>query len=108
MISVVIPALILCQIFFLNGSGLSWQEKIAAVRRSMDNKNSTALVLTAVDEIAWLLNLRGADVPFTPVFQSYLIVGLTWATLYLPAGKLTPDVEAHLNANGSNGAESVR
>ncbi|PNF27724.1 hypothetical protein B7P43_G12791, partial [Cryptotermes secundus] len=97
-------------LFVLNTSytGLSWQEKIAAVRQSMDNNNCNALVLTALDEIAWLMNLRGADVPFTPVFQSYLIVGLTWATLYLPPGKSTPDVEAHLNANGRNEADSVR
>jgi Xaa-Pro aminopeptidase len=74
----------------------------------MDNSNSNVLVLTALDEIAWLLNLRGSDVPFTPVFQSYLIVGLTWATLYLPPGKSTPDVAAHLNSNGSNEANSVR
>ncbi|KDR18194.1 Xaa-Pro aminopeptidase 2 [Zootermopsis nevadensis] len=89
-------------------AGLSWQEKIAAVRQSIDSNKSSVLVLTALDEIAWLLNLRGADVPFTPVFQSYLIVGTTWATLYLPPGKSTAEVVAHLNANGNNEANSVR
>jgi Xaa-Pro aminopeptidase len=74
----------------------------------MINNKSNVLVLTALDEIAWLLNLRGADVPFTPVFQSYLIVGITWATLYLPPGKSTPEVSAHLNSNDSNEANSIR
>jgi Xaa-Pro aminopeptidase len=74
----------------------------------MVTNKSNVLVLTALDEIAWLLNLRGADVPFTPVFQSYLIVGTTWATLYLPPGKSTTEVATHLNANGNNEANSVR
>lgn len=89
-------------------AGLSWQDKMTAVRQSMDNNKVNILVLTALDEIAWLLNLRGSDVPFTPVFRSYLIVGKTWATLYLPPGKSTPEVVVHLNSNGSNDANSVR
>jgi Xaa-Pro aminopeptidase len=94
--------------YTLNVSGLSWQEKIAAVHQFMANNKSNVLVLTALDEIAWLLNLRGADVPFTPVFRSYLVVGTTWATLYLPPGKSTTEIAAHLNANGNNEAISVR
>jgi len=78
------------------------------VRHSMESKNMNILLLTALDEIAWLLNLRGSDVPFTPVFRSYLIVGKTWATLYLPPGKSTPEVAVHLNSNGSNETNSVR
>jgi Xaa-Pro aminopeptidase len=89
-------------------AGLSWQDKMTEVRHSMESKNMNILLLTALDEIAWLLNLRGSDVPFTPVFRSYLIVGKTWATLYLPPGKSTPEVAVHLNSNGSNETNSVR
>jgi hypothetical protein len=81
---------------------------MTAVRQSMDSNNVNILVLTALDEIAWLLNLRGSDVPFTPVFRSYLIVGETWATLYLPPGKSTQEVVVHLNSNSSNEVNSVR
>jgi Xaa-Pro aminopeptidase len=81
---------------------------MTAVRQTMDNNNVNILVLTALDEVAWLLNLRGSDVPFTPIFRSYLIIGKTWATLYLPPGKSTPEVAVHLNSNGSDEVNSVR
>ncbi|XP_069700118.1 xaa-Pro aminopeptidase ApepP-like [Periplaneta americana] len=89
-------------------TGLSWQDKISAVRQTMAEKGFNVLVLTALDEIAWLFNLRGSDVPFTPVFQSYAVVEMSGATLYLSPGKSTPQVEEHLNAHSSNMDDSVR
>ena len=62
-------------------SGLSRAEKLKAVREKMDDNGADTLLLTALDEIAWLLNLRGNDVACTPVFLSYMIIEKTSAIL---------------------------
>jgi len=49
-----------------------------------------ALLVTALDEVAWLLNLRGGDVPYNPVFVSYALLTHDAATLYIDAGKVGP------------------
>ncbi len=46
--------------------------------------------MTALDEVAWLLNLRGGDVPYNPVFVSYALLTHDAATLYIDAGKVGP------------------
>lgn len=63
-------------------AGKSTSEKLDALRAEMVAKHSTVLVVTALDEIAWLLNLRGSDVEYNPVFWSYVIVELESVTLY--------------------------
>lgn len=50
--------------------------------------------------IAWLLNLRGDDVPFNPVFLSYLFISSELAILFIEAAKITPDVEGYLASIG--------
>lgn len=55
---------------------MTWQEKVATVRDKLKKKNATAVVLSALDEIAWLFNLRGSDVEFNPVFFAYAIITL--------------------------------
>ncbi|KAI0820086.1 Creatinase/aminopeptidase [Trametes gibbosa] len=55
-----------------------------------------ATLLSNLSSVAWLLNLRGDDIPFNPVFHSYLFVGLESATLFIELAKLTPDVESYL------------
>ena len=47
-----------------------------------------AVLITALDEVAWLLNLRGADVDYNPIFISYVIVTPDAATLYLDTNKV--------------------
>ena len=44
------------------------------VRKKMDEKKCSMVVFTALDEIAWLFNLRGCDIDFNPVFFSYAVV----------------------------------
>ncbi|KAJ8463240.1 hypothetical protein ONZ51_g10388 [Trametes cubensis] len=56
----------------------------------------TATLLSNLSCIAWLLNLRGDDIPFNPVFHSYLFVGLESATLFIEPAKITPEVQAYL------------
>lgn len=62
----------LCCIF--NGYGLSAAQKIALLRAEMRNKEVDACFMSALDNIAWLLNVRGNDVAYVPVVRSYLWV----------------------------------
>ena len=57
-------------------TGRRWQEKVEEVRGEMRVKGASLLVLTALDDVAWLLNLRGADIEYNPVFFAYAIVTL--------------------------------
>ena len=63
-------------VLFCNVSyaGKEWPEKICEVRKKMNEKKAIGLVVTALDEIAWLLNLRGSDISYNPVFFAYIIV----------------------------------
>ena len=58
-------------------AGSTREEKIAVVRGKMAEQGADALLLSALDEIAWLLNLRGGDIQYTPVFLSYLLLRRT-------------------------------
>ena len=58
----------------MNFTGKSWQEKVLALRLEMTKKKAAVLVLTALDDIAWLLNLRGSDIEFNPIFFAYAVV----------------------------------
>ena len=55
-------------------TGESWQDKIKRAREKMEEKRCQLKVLTALDSIAWTLNLRGSDIPYNPVFFSYLFL----------------------------------
>ncbi|XP_064108547.1 uncharacterized protein LOC135216931 isoform X1 [Macrobrachium nipponense] len=92
----------------LKFAGRRWEDKVADVRTEMEKHNADLLVLSALDEIAWLLNLRGDDIPFNPVFRSYVLIGKRSMDVYLPHGKITPAVDHHLKVNQCNGQECVR
>ncbi|XP_015751878.1 PREDICTED: xaa-Pro aminopeptidase 1-like [Acropora digitifera] len=55
-------------------SGKTWQAKVLALRDEMRGKSATSVILQKLDEIAWLFNLRGFDIKYTPVFFSYAVV----------------------------------
>ena len=55
-------------------AGLSREEKLAKVRQEMEKERADAFLVTALDETAWLLNLRGGDVRHTPVFLAYMFI----------------------------------
>jgi len=57
-------------------TGKSWQEKMVEVRAEMEKKKARALILTALDEIAYLFNLRGSDIDFNPVFFAFSVITL--------------------------------
>ena len=58
------------------------------------------MLVSALDDIAWVLNLRGTDVHCTPLFVRYLLISTTSTTLYINKEKLTPEVTAYLKSNG--------
>ncbi|XRM46940.1 hypothetical protein ABZX51_009957 [Aspergillus tubingensis] len=77
-------------------AGKSFQEKIGDLRKELENKKAAGIVISMLDEIAWLFNLRGTDIPYNPVFFSYALITPTTVDLYVDDDKLTPEVKAHL------------
>ncbi|MBO4337157.1 MAG: aminopeptidase P family protein [Lachnospiraceae bacterium] len=99
-------------------SGMSAGEKLELVRSRMEEKGASLLILTALDEIAYLLNLRGNDVEYNPVFMSFMIIGSDKASLYTDAKLIKEsingsedifrkthdftDISGHLKENGAD------
>ena len=76
-------------------AGRTAAEKIKETRASLGKAD--AVVLTQPDSVAWLFNLRGFDVPHTPVVNAYAVLPKTGkAEIFIDEGKLTEDVRAHL------------
>lgn len=84
----------------LEYAGVSVADKLRNVRAAMSEKEATLLVVTALDEVAWLLNLRGADVDYNPVFWAYVTVTQTEVRLYVNSMRFAEGVEQHLKENG--------
>ncbi|KAK6639078.1 hypothetical protein RUM43_007348 [Polyplax serrata] len=84
----------------LKYSGKTSKVKVDDVRETMKEKKANVLVLTALDEIAWLLNIRGSDIEFNPVFFSYAAVTHTNVHLFIDMVKITPSVKAHFSSEG--------
>ena len=81
-------------------TGLTRREKLAMVRGKMEELGADLFVIPALDEVAWLLNLRGGDVLYTPVFLSYLLLGRDQATLCVQKEAVSAEIEAQLKADG--------
>ncbi|KAG8532167.1 uncharacterized protein KY384_003807 [Bacidia gigantensis] len=77
-------------------AGKSSGEKIENLRKELAKKKSAGLIISMLDEVAWLYNLRGNDIPFNPVFFSYAIVTPTKASLYVDESKLDEQARQHL------------
>ncbi len=75
-------------------------EKLAAVRQAMAEKGARWHWISTLDDIAWLLNLRGADVSYNPVFLSHLLVGEQDACLLVAAGKVNAGLAQRLADDG--------
>jgi Xaa-Pro aminopeptidase len=74
--------------------------KLAQLREAMAHRGATHHFVSTVDDIAWITNLRGSDVPYNPVFLAHLLVSLTGATLFVGAGKVPAALQAQLQADG--------
>ncbi|CAK9787047.1 Creatinase/aminopeptidase [Cutaneotrichosporon oleaginosum] len=80
-------------------AGQSVGDKILALREKLAAIGSPGLVVSALDEVAWLFNLRGSDIPYNPVFFSYAIVTRHDTTLFANPASITPEVKAYLQKN---------
>ena len=76
------------------------QQKVKRIRKALREQHADGMLVSALDDIAWTLNLRGSDVHCTPVFVSYLLISTTQVTLYIKKEKLTAEVTAYLKDNG--------
>lgn len=81
-------------------AGESVASKLTRIRKALRDLHADGMLMSALDDVAWTLNLRGTDVHCTPVFVSYLLISTTSATLYINKEKLTPEVEAYLESQG--------
>lgn len=84
----------------LQYAGRTAREKLDTLRADLRAIGARSTVVSQLDEVAWLTNLRGRDVHCCPVLVSYLLVSDTAATLYIYKEKLTPEVEAYLAGEG--------
>lgn len=80
-------------------AGKEIKAKLEDLRKELEKKKSSGFVISMLDEIAWMFNLRGNDIPYNPVFFSYATVTPTTATLYIDDSKLSEEVKSHLADN---------
>lgn len=78
-------------------TGESVESKLGRVRQALREKHCEALVVSALDEIGWLLNIRGKDVDYTPCLISYVVVEMDTCTIFVAPNKLDDAARAYLN-----------
>lgn len=81
-------------------AGEDVDSKISRVVDALDAADADGLLITALDEIAWLLNLRGSDVDYTPVVIAFAYVSEDERVLFIDSAKVTSEVKAHLKKYG--------
>ncbi|KQJ88315.1 probable Xaa-Pro aminopeptidase P [Brachypodium distachyon] len=81
-------------------AGRSVAEKIKELREKLEHEKANGIIITALDEVAWLYNVRGADVHFSPVVHSFAIVTLHNAFFYVDKRKVTAEVQNYMAENG--------
>ena len=77
-------------------TGESCRDKLTRVRAKMTERRADAHVITTLDTIAWLFNIRGSDVDYNPVVIAYALVTHEAATLFVAPGKVTPEAARKL------------
>ncbi|XP_047139495.1 uncharacterized protein LOC100202963 isoform X1 [Hydra vulgaris] len=83
-------------------AGKSYQNKLTDLRQELDANKVKAIVITALDDVAWLFNLRGKDIPYNPMFYSYAVVTQKNATLFVANQKLSSNIKNNLCTNASH------
>ncbi len=81
-------------------AGETAKSKLARVRQALRELHADGMLVSALDDVAWTLNLRGTDVHCNPVFVAYLLIDSDHATLYCDKEKLSADVTSYLNDQG--------
>ncbi|MDV4150178.1 aminopeptidase P family protein [Clostridium sp. AL.422] len=81
-------------------SGKSTREKLKEVRKNIEEKKADYYILSSLDDIAWLCNIRGTDIKFNPVALSYVVVGREYANIYIDNNKVDDITRKKLNLEG--------
>ncbi|WP_290087081.1 aminopeptidase P family protein [Acinetobacter pittii] len=81
-------------------NALSRKEKIQAIRESLANKNIAGHFISSLDDIAWVLNARGQDVEYNPVFLSHLYISTQQAVLFIDSNKVDSTIQQAFKADG--------
>ena len=90
----------LAQVMPLELCGESAADKIACLRELLAAKGADGMLVTMLDEVAWLANIRGCDVEYNPVLVAYMLVTQESVVLYILPEKLTDEVREHLSLAG--------
>ena len=80
-------------------AGESVESKLARMRKQLAKKKANAMIISALDEIAWLLNIRGNDVEYNPVVISYIVLEADKCTLFVDAAKIDSPAQNYLDFN---------
>ena len=81
-------------------AGKTVQQKLDDIRGELKKNEADAHIITALDDVAWTLNLRGSDVDYNPVFLGYIYLTLNESVLFVDETKLNADAKAHLEKTG--------
>jgi Xaa-Pro aminopeptidase len=81
-------------------ASVSRAEKLDQIRRAMQEKGAQWHFISTLDDLAWLLNLRGADVNYNPVFVAHALIGLERASLFVVDGKVPVELADSLARDG--------
>ena len=81
-------------------AGTTAANKLTAIRRRLAAVHADGMLVSALDDIAWTLNLRGADIECNPVFIAYLLIASRGATLFTECSRVSDEVKEYLNDNG--------
>lgn len=84
----------------LEYAGENVKSKVSRIRKALRDLHADGMLMSALDDIAWTLNMRGTDVHCNPVFVSYLLISSNSVTLYINKVKLSQVVMAYLQDNG--------
>lgn len=84
----------------LNFAGETVDDKIQRIRKALREHHADGILVSALDDIAWTLNLRGADVHCNPVFVSYLLISSDQVSLFVNPKKISSEVKAYLDEHG--------
>ena len=83
----------------LEYAGEKLASKVARIRKALRELHADGMLVSALDDIAWTLNLRGTDVHCNPVFVSYLLIESDKVSLFVDDNKLSPEVKLYLQDN---------
>ena len=87
------------ELYPLKYAGESVGSKLSRVRKALREQHADGMLVSALDDIAWILNLRGSDVHCNPVFVSYLLISTDKVSLFVDDKKISDEVRSYLVAN---------